>query len=67
MKMNRAIFPTIIMTVILVAAGFAFAPVDRVTAVHGELIDEIGEFICDEIGSTGYDDTFPDGTTDPCK
>ena len=64
--MNRAIFPTILMAVILVAAGFAFAPVDRVTTVHADLIDDVGEFICLEIDGTSYNSNFPETTDNPC-
>ena len=50
--MNKYIIPAILGAVVLMAGMFAFAPVQKVSAVHGNiatLIDDLGDALCDAV------------------
>ena len=44
--MNRVILPLILLAVIAIAAGFAFAPVDKAVTIHDDMIIDHANHFC---------------------
>ena len=52
--MNKLVLPIILVAIVMIVGVFAFTPVDKASTVHDEIIDDIGDVICDATSSGSY-------------
>ena len=65
--MNKYVIPAILGAVVLIAAAFAFAPVQKATTVHTNLNTVLGELICDLYDHEDDDDGGFNPATNDCN
>ena len=63
--MNKKIIPVILLAVVAIAAGFAFAPVEQATAVHDSIIQDNADGMCTQFTSSTT--AFWDPDSRSCK
>ena len=64
--MNKKIIPVILLAVVAIAAGFAFAPVEQATAVHDSIIQDNADGMCTQFLG-GNPSAFWDADSRSCK
>jgi len=62
--MNKKIIPVILLAVVAIAAGFAFAPVEQATAVHDSIIQDNADGLCADFNSPPW---FWNADTRSCR
>ena len=64
--MNKYVIPAILGVVVLVAAAFAFAPVEKAATVHTSINTVLGDIICDGYYTFDNDNLEFNPSTNDC-
>ena len=52
--MNKIIIPIVLIAIIAIGVGFAFAPVEQAVTVHNDIIQDVSDVACNAFFKVGF-------------